>query len=153
MYCNQIQEQKPSSVEEKNEIFNDGYTHIIVDSLHIKYWKSNVAIEYYLIYSNDFIQVMDTTTNSYKKVSNEAMVSNFVNYIEEFFMLKIEIIELSRLKRIEPVITDYSDISIIVFKGGKEVVNDTIQLGDEQFEIKFSPKFIDFINILDELVK
>ena len=146
--CDQAQEEKPLLIENNNMVTNDKNKYFSLDSVYIEYWKSTQANEYYFQYSDNIIQINSQYSSFYKKISKETIVSEFLNYINQFYIEKFDSIVL--LKRSEPaIVTDYPSIRVKVFKGEKEVLNKDITLYSN---IEFHPKFIEFYEFLDGLV-
>lgn len=149
--CNQFKEKSQVSMSNKDTIISDEKRLVNLDSLSIKYWKATEANEYYFKYSNGVIQVSSQYSSLNKTVSKEITVKKFINYIDAFFIDKTQEIEFSKLKCSEPIVTDYSVITIQGYRDRREIINQKIQIGEESYKIKFNPKFIEFIEFLEEL--
>jgi hypothetical protein len=150
--CNQVQEKSQSLLKNEDIIVSDKNKSISLDSLSIKYWKSTEANEYYFKYSDNIIQISSQYFSLNKNVSKEATVSKFLNYIDVFFIAKIQVVEVTRKRSEDSIVADYSVLTIQGYKDGKEIINRIIQIGEEEYNIEYNPKFIEFYEFLDGLV-
>jgi len=150
--CGQIEEKKQLFEGNKEMVVSDKIKPINLDSLSVKYWKSTEANEYWFKYSDNSIQISSQYFSLNRKILKESTISKFLNYIEVFFISKTQAVEITRERRKESIITDYPVLTVKCYKSGKEIINRTIQIGEEEFEIKYTPEFIEFYEFLDDLI-
>ena len=149
--CDQAQEEKPLLIENNNMITNDKNKYFNLDSVYIEYWKSTEANEYYFQYSDNIIQISSLRFSFNKKISKETIVSEFLNYINRFYIEKEKII-FSKKKTGYITSSHPPIITVKLFKKGDVVLEQETQMGSETHKIEYNPKFIEFYEFLDGLV-
>ena len=86
-----------------------------------------------------------------KCISDSHIIDQFLDYIDIFFITKSETIVISKVKR-DPIVTDYPDITFKLYFENELVHKQTIQYGEEGYDIEYNPKFVEFYTFLDNLV-
>lgn len=89
----------------------------------------------------------------YKKECKKDIVNQIKQYISKFYLNKEEKIILSKAKKEYLESTDYPYIKVIGYQNNKEVFNVNTQIRDEEYDIEYHPKFLEFYEFLDSLVK
>lgn len=79
--------------------------------------------------------------------------SKIIEYVNQFYIDKEKKIILRRTKRGYLESTDYPYIKVIGYQNKKEVFNVTTQIGEEEYDVEYHPKFLEFYEFLDSLVK
>lgn len=125
---------------------------IKLDSITVKYWKNTEANEYHFQYLDGQIQVSSQYFSNEKIITDTVVINKLLRYLDAFFMTRIEKVEFSRKRSSDPIITDYSSLKFEGFFNGKMVFDEIIQIGEEEYDVKFNPKFIEFYEYLDSLV-
>ncbi len=143
--CNQVNKSEASLVENQDNVF-------LLDSLLIKYWKSTEANEYYYIYSDSTIIINSQYFAVNKKLSEKIVINSFLNYINVLFINNTQNIIVRKTKTKETIITNYSVIKLKGYKNGDIIINQNIQIGEEGFDIEYSPIFLEFYDFLDNLL-
>ena len=138
---------QPQSVENKTNSMQ-----IKLDSITVKYWKNTEANEYHFQYLDGQIQVSSQYFSNEKIITDTVVINKLLRYLDAFFMTRIEKVEFSRKRSPDPIITDYSSLKFKGFFNGKMVFDEIIQIGEEEYDVKFNPKFIEFYEYLDSLV-
>lgn len=123
---------------------------INIDSIVVKYWKSTEANEYSYRYNNKSLRIKGQYFGLNTKTSNPTTINKFINYINSFYIDKTERIILKKIKQ-PMMVTDYPIITVAGYKGGKQIFKEHTQIGSEDYEIKFNPKFLNFYKFLDHL--
>jgi len=150
--CNQLTENSQEANEIKDTMLSEETSLVSLDSLTIRYWKATDANEYFFKYSNGDIQISSQYSSLNKTIARDITIRKFNSYIDTLFIYNNKEIELSRLKRKESIVTDYSVITIKGYRDKQEIINQKIQIGEENYKVKFNPKFIEFVELLDELI-
>lgn len=149
--CNQLSHNTDSN---KNmSIIEKQSSQIGLDSVAVNYWRNADANEYILKYSNGEMQITCNYSSFEKRISDKGIIDKFISYIDDFFITKSEKIEYSRLKSLDPIVTDYAMLKFDIFLENKQVVKESIQIGEEEYDIEYNPKFLEFYEFLDSLVK
>lgn len=123
-----------------------------VDSVVVIYWAID-ANEYIFIYSQGNLQIHSSSKNTtfQKCISDSHIIDQFLDYIDIFFVTKSETIVISKVKG-DPIVTDYPDITFKLYFENELVHKQTIQYGEEGYDIEYNPKFVEFYTFLDNLV-
>lgn len=129
-----------------------------VEKVIIEFWDS--------YYANNFIfniLSFDTETEitykgetlfTEKQILKDSISSSrLIIYINQFYIDKKDNIVLTKSKNNEMLITDYPSIKVMGYKDKKEIFNVNTQIGDEEYDIEFHPKFLEFYNLLESLIK
>jgi len=149
--CDQLSHNTDSN---KNmSIIEKQSSQIGLDSVAVNYWRNADANEYILKYSNGEMQITCNYSSFEKRISDKGIIDKFISYIDDFFITKSEKIEYSRLKSLDTIVTDYSMLKFDIFLENKQVVKESIQIGEEEYDIEYNPKFLEFCEFLDSLVK
>ena len=125
-----------------------------VDSVAVIYWAIDA---YYYIYSYSQSELQIHRTSYIKRppfekcISDNHIINEFLDYIDLFFITKSETIEISR-KRRDPIVTEYPEITFKLFFENELVHEQSIQYGEEGYDIEYNPKFEEFYTFLDNLV-
>lgn len=83
------------------------------------------------------------------KSVRDSLISNINHfYIDEKMKVKFNKVKRDYIKSM-----DYPCIKVIGYRNRKKVFNKTTQMGDEEYEIDYNPKFLEFYELLDNLVK
>ncbi len=143
--CNQ-----PANNEKVNSSKMDVNQEIQVkmDSIIIKYWKNTEANEYRFYYTNGQLHISSEYFDFEKKIEDDRIKSEFLNYVNDFYVGKKPII-LSERKEPTPV-SDYSVIEAVGYLEEKKTFEEKTILYSN---IEFNPKFLEFFKFLDSLVK
>jgi len=123
-----------------------------IDSVIVKYWKSSEAIVYTFYYSNKALKIGSDFFNTKKIIEDKHIKQVFIRYIDQLYIDKEDKIILKRTKRGYLKSTDYPYIKVIGYRNKKEIFNLTTQVGEEEYDVEYSPKFIEFYEFLDGLV-
>lgn len=83
----------------------------------------------------------------------KSIKDSLIRNITQFYINKEEKIILGKTKRDYISSMDYPYIKVIGYSNKKEIFNEAIQIGDEEYDIEYNPKFLEFYNFLDSLVK
>lgn len=149
--CDQLSHNTDSN---KNmSIIEKQSSQIGLDSVAVSYLRNADANEYILKYSNGEMQITCNYSSFEKLISDKDIIDKFISYIDDFFITKSEKIEYSRLKSLDPIVADYSMLKFDIFLENKPVVKESIQIGEEEYDIEYNPKFLEFYEFLDSLVK
>lgn len=123
-----------------------------IDSVAVVYWAID-ANEYIFSYSQSNLQIHRFSQNAtfQKCISDSHIIDEFLDYIDIFFISKSETIEISRVTG-DPVVTDYPDLTFKLYYENELVQKQSIQYGEEGYDIEYNPKFVAFYELLDSLV-
>jgi len=148
--CNQniSTEKKPLNVIKVNQQEQSK-----IDSVFVDYWKGTEANEYQFYYSNKILEIKSEYLGLRKRIDNKQSIQAFLEYINLFYLDKEKEIILNRTKSEYLESTDYSNIKVKGYKKKKEIFNESTQIGEEKYDIEFNPKFLEFYEFLDNLVK
>ena len=124
-----------------------------IDSVVVKYWKSTEANEYLYYYSDEILQIRSEYFGFKKSVEDKQSIQAFLKYVNQFYIDKEKEIVLNRTKRGYLESTDYPYIKAMGYKNKEEVFNATTQIGEEEYDVEYHPKFLEFYEFLDNLVK
>src|SRR5699024_6935449 len=87
-----------------------------------------------------------------KIITSKENHNRLINYINELYIDKKKDIVLKKIKRDYFESTNYPSITIIGFRNNTETLNNFNQIGDEVYDVKYNPYFLEFINFLDEII-
>jgi hypothetical protein len=124
-----------------------------IDSVVVKYWKSTEANEYSFYYSDEILQIRSEYFGFKKSIEDKQIIQAFLKYVNQFYIDKEKEIVLNRTKRSYLESTDYPYINAIGYKNNKEVFNVNTQIGEEEYDVEYHPKFLEFYEFLDSLTK
>lgn len=79
--------------------------------------------------------------------------NKLVKYINQFYIEESEKIILNRTKKEYIVSSDYPYIQVISYKDGKELFKNKTQIGEENYNIEYNPRFLEFYKFLDYIAK
>lgn len=113
------------------------------------------VLEATYVIENNCIDITSVSVDgdSTKEVCEEETISQIKCYLSKFYIVKEEKIELKRTKSDYIESTDYPYIKVIGYRGGKEVFTTETQIGEEDYDVKYNPQFLEFYEFLDSLVK
>lgn len=124
-----------------------------IDSAVVTYFPSTDARWLVISYSKEIILVSEFFSTFQKQLSDRVIVDTFLRYLDSFFITKSEKIEYSRVNRDDPICTDYPTLSFKIFLKNKSVIEQTHQIGYEEYDVEYNPKFLEFYEFLDNLVR
>lgn len=101
--------------------------------------------EYSISRTSDERNVISRGVNNIK----DSLISN----ITQFYINKEDKIILNKTKRDYIRSMDYPYIKVIGYRNKKEIFNEAMKIGDEEYDIEYNPKFLEFYEFLDLLVK
>ena len=140
---------------DKRSIFDKSVVHQIeVDSLLLTYNCSYDASCYDFKYSNGEIHILRAFPNVpfERHVSDRETIDKFMHYINVLFLTESEAIIESRKKRVAPIVSDYSSISLKLFVKKQPFKEMTIAIGEEGYDIEYNPIFLAFYEFLHSLI-
>ena len=123
-----------------------------IDSVSVHYWKSTEANEYSYKYVDRELAIKGQYFGVNIKSSDTTTIDKFITFVNEFYIDKTEKIILEKIKRDYVVSSEYPSITVIGYKGGKELFREHTQIGYEEYDVKFNPKFLEFYEFLDDLI-
>ncbi len=155
--CNQVGEgnkikQSSLIIKQDGHVENNKGKMVDLDSIIVKYWESTKANNYYFKYDGNTIIINSQYFSIGKKISSEKIIERFLGYIDVFFIAKSEMIEIERKVADDPISTDFSTISVEGYRNGNAVFKKGVKIGEESYEIKYNPRFTEFIEFLDKLI-
>ncbi len=121
---------------------------IEMDSVVVKYWEHTEANEYRYYCTKGLLYISSEHFGFEKKIEDEFVTSGFLTHVNDFYIDKKPIV-LSEKNEPAPV-SDYSTITVIGYFKGKKVFEEKTTLYST---LGFNPKFLDFYELLDSLVK
>ena len=156
--CNQCFSRKSENTlsECNNNVPDDSLvihkTLVGVDSVAVIYSAID-AYHYIFRYSQNQLQIHRSSNSDpfHKCLSDSHIIDEFLDYIDIFFVTKSETIELSRVKG-DPIVTDYPSLTFTLYFENELVKKQSIQYGEEGYDIEYNPKFVAFYKFLDNLV-
>lgn len=116
-----------------------------IDSISIDYSARNYGK---VNYSKDRMTLSGTIENS---ISDRNTIDKFLGFVDTFMISKYEDIEYSRVKSKETVVTDYPYIRYTAFLQDKSVINGSLVLGQEGYDIIYNPKYTEFFQLFEIL--
>ncbi len=131
---------------------NKLYCKVKVDSVCISYDKSLYANKFYIKYVNDVLYVNSKYFSINREISDKDIIYKFVRYVNMFYIDKKDKVILEKKKRKDVVSTDYPTLIVMVYNNGVKIFENKTQIGQEEFDIKFNPKFLEFCDFLDKSV-
>ena len=162
--CNQASKSKTNiSLSYINESIDSVYSnyssrlHESVDSIVLDYWAPD-AFVYIFNYSKGEMNITrtiaKTSSNSSitRHVSDDAINGLFLSYIDAFFISKKETVEYNRLRSSDTVITDYPWLEFEIMLNNKQIIKDTVRIGEEGYDITYNPQFLAFFDLINNLV-
>ena len=81
------------------------------------------------------------------------IMNKFIDNVDAFFITKSEKIEFNKVKRDNQIFSDYPVLTYELFLENKSVIKQTIQIGYEDYDVEYNPKFLAFYEFLDNLVR
>lgn len=118
------------------------------DSIVIKYWKSEEANEYKFYYTKDTLHISSEYFNFEKTIEDNSINMKFSNYANDLYSGNQSII-FSKKNNLR-VVSDYSRVDMMGYRKKNKVFNKQIILYST---IEFNPKFLEFLEFLEELIK
>lgn len=143
--CNQsARNEKLSS----NDVEINKEIQVEMDSIIIKYWKNTEANEYRFYYTKGLLHISSEYFSLNKNIEDEHVKNRFLTYVNDLYISKKPLI-LSQKKEPAPV-SEYSTITAIGYLKKKKAFEEKTTLYSN---IEFTPKFLEFYEFLDNLVK
>ncbi len=124
-----------------------------LDNIEIYYWDTNEANIYIFEYSKGKINISDEYSGYNKILEDKLYIQTLLKYINLFYIDKKEKIVLKRTKLNYMQSSEPPIITVIGYKEGKEVFKEVTEIGAEEYDIEFNPKFLEFYEFLDNLVE
>lgn len=145
-----------------------------VDSVVVRYWSGAEANEYIYCFSNELLQISSKhpiwcyshELNKFvehsifeRTTEDKHIIQDFKKYLNQFYIDKEKKIILKRTKRDHMISTDYPDISLFAYiwvtgyKNKKKIFDEYIHIGEEAYDVEYNPEFMEFYDLLKELVK
>lgn len=125
-----------------------------LDSVKIKtvyYTRPVLQATFSLVDSCIHVNSIKVSGKLNKIVCENKLTHQIKKYISDIYIEKSNNIELSRKKNDYITSMDYPYLNIRGYIKENEVINETTQLGDEEYEIEFSPKFLEFYELLKKI--
>jgi len=141
----------------KNSIINKADTNLLsnqLDSIRVSclfLGKSSKSIVF-IFGGNGFKWLNNHKDNNVHYINSIEDRNKFVNYINLFYIDCTEEIVLEKKKRQYIVSTDYPDVVTEGYKDGKKIIYNRTQIGEEEYDVEYNPKFLEFYKFLDCLV-
>lgn len=139
-----------ATIDKRNQIQKEQHIELNIDSITVNYWKSTEANEYLYRYLDRVLEIKGRYFGVNMKILDTIVVNKFTTYINTFYIDKTEKIILEKKKQ-PMMITDYPSITVVGYKGGKQVFIEHTQIGDENYALKFNPNFLAFYEFLENL--
>lgn len=149
--CNQPSSSSAAKNSNKEEMKQE--FQIEADSIVVSYWKSTEANEYHYSYTKEKIEIRSAYFNFERTIREEFIIKHFIKYIHQFYSEKSERIIQKRMKRNYLASADYPHLLAIGYLKGKEVFKSRTQIGEEEYDVRYNPKFLEFNDFLDSLIK
>ncbi|MBQ8069791.1 MAG: hypothetical protein IJ202_02950 [Bacteroidales bacterium] len=141
-------------------VFETPKSMIGVDSIMLTYVSPYDGFFYVFKYSNGELKIARTwegrtiTNFPLRKDPSKNMIMNkFIDNVDAFFITKSEKIEFNKVKRDNQIFSDYPVLTYELFLENKSVIKQTIQIGYEDYDVEYNPKFLAFYEFLDNLVR
>lgn len=140
--------------------FETPNTMIGVDSIRLIYVSPHDGFHYLFKYSNGELKIARTWEG--RTISNiplnkdssiEMIVDRFIDSIDSFFISKSDSIEFKKVRRDYQICSDYPVLSYEIYLENKSVIKQTLQIGYEEFDVEYNPKFLEFYEFLDNLLR
>ncbi|MBR1698333.1 MAG: hypothetical protein IJ714_00925 [Bacteroidales bacterium] len=156
--CNQCFSRKSENTlsECNNNVPDDSLvihkTLVGVDSVAVIYSAID-AYHYIFRYSQNQLQIHRSSNSDpfHQCLSDSHIIDEFLDYIDIFFVTQSETIETTRVTG-DCIVTDYPNLLFKLFFENKLVQKQSIQYGEEGYDIEYNPKFVAFYKFLDNLV-
>ncbi len=143
--CNQSTSKEKTSL---NMVESEQGIQSKIDSIVVKYWKSTEANEYVFYYSDEALQIKSKYFGINKSIGDKHIKQKFLNFVNGLYIEENTIV-LS--KKVEPApVSDYPIIEAVGFLGNRKIFKEETILYSN---IEFNPKFLEFYEFLDSLVK
>ena len=124
-----------------------------IDSVRVTYWKSTEARWFVFSYSNGGMCISECFGPFEKQISDKDIIVNFLSYLDSFFITKSDKIELSKVKRDDQICSNYPEISFELFLKNKSAIKHRQEIGYEEYDVEYNPKFLEFYEFIDNLVR
>lgn len=140
--------------------FETPNTMIGVDSIRLIYVSPHDGFHYLFKYSNGELKIARTWEG--RTISNiplnkdssiEMIVDRFIDSIDSFFISKSDSIEFKKVRRDYQICSDYPVLSYEIYLENKSVIKQTLQIGYEEYDVEYNPKFLEFYEFLDNLLR
>lgn len=110
-------------------------------------------IKFKMYFNNDIGRLINLSTDKSKSIHNSEEVGQLIRYVNQFYIDKKDDIVLKESRNDRSLLTDYPNIKVVGYKDEKEMFKKSIQLGEEGYDIECHPKFLEFYEFLDSLIK
>lgn len=142
---------RSENTEDIVDSINQYYLRCGLDSAVIEYYRSYDADCFIYNYSKGALSIKSIHTSFNKIITDKNVVNRFIRYVDVFFIAKTQKIHLVRLRSLDWIISDYPWLDYNLFVGDKQI-HEKISMGEEGYDIEFNPLFLDFFNLLNEMV-
>ena len=131
-----------------------------IDSIRLIYESPYDGFDYLFKYSNGELKIARTWEG--RTISNiplnrdssiEMIVDRFIDGIDSFFISKSDSIEFKKVRRDYQICSDYPVLSYEIYLENKSVIKQTLQIGYEEYDVEYNPKFLEFYEFLDNLLR
>ena len=133
---------------------NIHHTNDSIIVIYVNFSRLNKFLEYSIIYSpsNNCLTIHPVVNKNHVMIVQDDDKQKFISFIDEFYISKKSaIIERKTLKD-ERVEYDIPRIGVSCFNGTSKTLCSQTYLGDGEYELVFSPGFMDFQKLLIKLV-
>lgn len=136
-----------------NKINNNSFVDIVSDSIdiEIKFWNGTSARLHRLTIDKNSFNLYCDDSNSKFEIQNEIAQEELINFIRRFFIDNSDKIILNKQKRERIEVSSPSSIEVKVENKRKIIIDETIQMNYESFEVVYHPEFIKFYELIKQL--
>lgn len=136
-----------------NKINNNSFVDIVSDSIdiEIKFWNGTSARIHRLTIDKNSFNLYCDDSNSKFEIQNEIAQEELINFIRRFFIDNSDKIILNKQKRERIEVSSPSSIEVKVKNKRKIIIDETIQMNYESFEVVYHPEFIKFYELIKQL--
>lgn|SRR5690554_1418218 len=136
-----------------NKINNNSFVDIVSDSIdiEIKFWNGTSARLHRLTIDKNSFNLYCDDSNSKFEIQNEVAQKELINFIRRFFIDNSDKIILNKQKRERIEVSSPSSIEVKVENKRKIIIDETIQMNYENFEVVYHPEFIKFYELIKQL--
>jgi len=121
------------------------------DSVIIEYWGNIKPNEYKIKYHDGSLHVRGIYNDYSVDLKDNNIIDKFAYYADMFFISKTEKIVLSKTKRDNIVVSDYARLQITIYAENQKALDESIILGDDEYDIEYNPKFLEFYDFIYQL--
>ncbi len=136
---------------------NGGNLHHTNDSIivtYVNFSRLNKFLEYSIIYSpsNNCLTIHPVNNKDHVMIVQDDDKQKFISFIDEFYISKKSTIIEHKTLKDERVEYDIPCIGVSCFNGISRTIYSQTYLGDGEYELVFSPSFMDFQKLLIKLI-